>query len=95
MARDYRITWILNCKEFVSADNIAAGISLFNPEGVAIEAGRIMLKRVDELLKEGADFAFETTLATRSYVSLIKKAQLDGYKVTLLFFLAGWPRNGL
>jgi len=41
---------ILNCKEFVNADNIAAGISPFNPEGVAIEAGRIMLKRIDELL---------------------------------------------
>jgi len=84
---------ILHCKEFVNADNIAAGISPFNPEGVAIEAGRIMLKRVDELLKEKADFAFETTLATRSYVSLIKKAQLDGYKVTLLYFWLDTPET--
>jgi predicted ABC-type ATPase len=44
---------ILNCKEFVNADNIAAGISPFNPESVAIEAGRIMLKRINELLEEG------------------------------------------
>ena len=43
---------ILNCKEFVNADNIAAGISPFNPESVAIEAGRIMLKRINELLEE-------------------------------------------
>ena len=84
---------ILHCKEFVNADNIAAGISPFNPEGVAIEAGRIMLKRVDELLKEKADFAFETTLATRSYVSLIKKAQFDGYKVTLLYFWLDTPET--
>ena len=42
-------------------------------KGVAIEAGRIMLKRINELLDEGADFALETTLATRSYVSFIKK----------------------
>ena len=84
---------ILHCKEFVNADNIAAGISPFNPEGVAIEAGRIMLKRVDELLKEKADFAFETTLATRSYVSLIKKAQLVGYKVTLLYFWLDTPET--
>lgn len=48
---------ILNCKEFVNADNIAAGISPFNPESVAIEAGRIMLKRISELLEMGADFA--------------------------------------
>ncbi|MFC3199585.1 hypothetical protein ACFOET_18355 [Parapedobacter deserti] len=55
---------IWGCKEFVNADNIAAGLSPFNPEGVALEAGRIMLSRIHELLEEGADFAFETTLAT-------------------------------
>jgi predicted ABC-type ATPase len=50
----------LNCREFVNADNIAAGLSPFNVESVAIEAGRIMLKRINELLNEGADFALET-----------------------------------
>lgn len=69
---------ILNCKEFVNADNIAAGISPFNPEGVAFEAGRIMLSRIQKLLNEGVDFAFETTLATRSYVPLVKKAPTFG-----------------
>ena len=76
---------MLNCKEFVNADSIAAGLSPFNPESVAIEAGRLMLKRIDELMRAKVDFAFETTLATRSYVSLIKSAQDSGYKVTLLF----------
>src|SRR5690606_39694514 len=55
----------LDCKEFVNADNIAAGLSPFNVEGVAFEAGRLMLHRINELLDENADFAFETTLATR------------------------------
>lgn len=82
---------ILNCREFVNADNIAAGISPFNPESVAIEAGRIMLKRIGELLSERVDFAFETTLATRSYVSLIKKAQQAGYEVHLLYFWLNSP----
>jgi predicted ABC-type ATPase len=82
---------ILQCREFVNADNIAAGISPFNPESVAIEAGRIMLKRIDELLTEGADFALETTLATRSYVQFIKKAQATGYEVTLLYFWLSSP----
>ena len=59
---------ILNCNEFVNADNIAAGLSPFNPESVALEAGRIMLQRIDDLLNRGVDFAFETTLATKSYV---------------------------
>lgn len=72
------------CKEFVNADNIAAGISPFNAESVALEAGRIMLKRIRELMEEKADFAFETTLATRSYVSLIKEARERGYEVTLV-----------
>src|SRR5258705_8723604 len=76
---------MLNCKEFVNADSIAAGLSPFNPESVAIEAGRIMLSRIDELMKAGGDFAFETPLATRSYVSLIREARQIGYKVTLLF----------
>lgn len=49
---------ILNCKEFVNADSIAAGLSPFDPESVAFEAGRIMLQRIQHLLKEKADFAF-------------------------------------
>jgi len=84
---------ILNCKEFVNADSIAAGISPFNPESVAIEAGRIMLKRINELLADGVDFALETTLSTRSYVSFVKKAQEVGYKVTLLFFWLDSPQT--
>ncbi|MBD1426107.1 zeta toxin family protein [Sphingobacterium arenae] len=77
---------ILECQEFVNADNIAAGISPFNPDKVALAAGRIMLERISELMKEGADFAFETTLSTRSYQSLVQKAQTFGYTVTLLYF---------
>jgi len=77
---------ILDCREFVNADEIAKGLSPFNPEGVAIEAGRLMLKRIEELLNSGLSFSIETTLATRSYLNLVKKARQDGYKVILLFF---------
>ncbi|MBO7099222.1 MAG: zeta toxin family protein [Bacteroidaceae bacterium] len=77
---------MLNCREFVNADEIAAGISPFNPEGVAIQAGRLMIDRIIQLLKDGETFAFETTLATRSYVKLIQQAKKRGYFVTLLFF---------
>ena len=76
---------MLSCKEFVNADSIAAGLSPFNPESVAIEAARLMLSRIQELLDGRGDFAFETTLAIKSYVSLVKEAQAAGYKVTLLF----------
>jgi len=77
---------ILNCKEFVNADEIAKGLSPFQPEKVAIEAGRIMLNRIDNLLHNNERFAFETTLATRTYVKLIQKAQSKSYTVTLLYF---------
>jgi len=83
---------ILGCKEFVNADNIAAGLSPFNPDRVAFEAGRIMLKRINELLETKIDFAFETTLSTKSYVSFVKKAQLAGYEVTLLYFWLASPK---
>jgi predicted ABC-type ATPase len=56
---------ILNCKEFVNADEIAKGLSPFQPEEVAFEAGRIMLNRIQDLLNHGVDFAFETTLQLR------------------------------
>lgn len=82
---------ILECREYINADNIAAGISPFNPNSVAVAAGRIMLNRIQELMLEGVDFAFETTLATRSYVTLINRAKEIGYHVTLLFFWLDSP----
>ena len=81
---------ILGCKEFINADEIAKGLSPFQPESVAVQAGRIMLARMDELLQKGETFAFETTLATKSYKQKIEWAQANGYEVTLLFF---WLRN--
>lgn len=86
---------MLNCREFVNADEIARGLSPFNPEGVAIQAGRLMIDRVLHLLKEGETFAFETTLATRSYVKLIQRAQKRGYFVTLLFFSLASPEQAI
>jgi predicted ABC-type ATPase len=81
---------ILNCKEFVNADEIAKGLSPFQPERVSLEAGRIMLDRINELMKSNRNFAFETTLATKSYKPKILFAQEKGYNVTLLFF---WLQN--
>lgn len=81
---------VLNCREFVNADSIAAGLSPFNVESVAFEAGRIMLQRINTLMSEKIDFALETTLSTRSYVSLIHRAHELGYQVTLVYF---WLRS--
>ncbi|MBL7975732.1 MAG: zeta toxin family protein [Candidatus Kapabacteria bacterium] len=77
---------ILECKEYINADEIAKGLSPFQPETVAIQAGRLMLSRMQELLQKNIDFAFETTLSTKSFIHLIKKAQAEGYFVTLIYF---------
>lgn len=77
---------MLNCREFVNADEIAKGLSPFQPETVAFEAGRIMLSRINELLRNKVDFAFETTLSTKSYKQLMVRAKAEGYKIVLIFF---------
>lgn len=82
---------MLGCREFVNADEIARGLSPFQPEKVAVEAGRIMLQRIDELLRKNEDFAIETTLATRSYAQTIRKAREGGYNVTLVYFWLASP----
>lgn len=76
---------VVACKEFVNADEIARGLSPFNVEAVAFEAGRIMLERIDYLIEKRADFALETTLSTRSYAQLIKRVRAIGYETTLIY----------
>ena len=80
----------LDCKEFVNADEIAKGLSPFQPEKVSFESGRIMLNRMQELFNNNESFAFETTLATKSYKQKIIEAKRNGYNTTLLFF---WLKN--
>src|SRR4051794_27852276 len=61
-----------DCREFVNADLIAAGLSPFNPEGQAIQAGRLMLERIEALARQKTDFGFETTLAGRGWLPLLE-----------------------
>ncbi|MGI4866250.1 MAG: zeta toxin family protein [Janthinobacterium lividum] len=82
---------MLDCREFVNADEIARGLSPFQPEKVAVEAGRIMLNRLTDLLAKGETFALETTLATKVYQQKIKAAQQQGYTTTLLYFWLSSP----
>ena len=86
---------MLGCVNFVNADEIARGLSPFSPDTVDVQAARIMLYRIDELLSQKADFGIETTLATRSYVQLVKRAQALGYKVHLLFFCLETPEQAI
>ena len=76
---------IFDCKEFVNADEIASGISPFNSTTVSLQAGRVMLNRINKLLEKGETFALETTLSTKSYVHFIKRAKALNYEIILLF----------
>ena len=86
---------ILHCKEFVNADEIARGLSPFNPGDVTIEAGRLMLQRIEALLERGETFSIETTLATKTYINLVRRAQSKGYSVKVLFFWLNSPELAL
>ncbi|RPD46086.1 zeta toxin [Paracnuella aquatica] len=77
---------LLEIREFVNADEIARGLSPFQPEKVSIEAGKIMLRRINDLMAQQQDFAFETTLSTRSFVGLIHKARAAGYTINLIYY---------
>jgi predicted ABC-type ATPase len=84
---------MLGCREFVNSDEIAKGLSPFNADSmaVAVEASRIMYKRIRELIMAQKTFALETTLASRSIAKLLQGAQEKGYYVTLLYFWLNTP----
>jgi predicted ABC-type ATPase len=75
----------VNCREFLNADLIAAGLSPFAPEKQNLRAGRLVLTRIKELTKARQDFGFETTLSGRGYITLLKKIRDDGYRIVLFF----------
>lgn len=75
----------LQVSEFVNADAIAGGLSAFRPDSVAIPAGRAMLERMRNLAEARADFAFETTLASRSFAPWLASLKRRGYDVHVLF----------
>jgi predicted ABC-type ATPase len=75
----------LGITKFVNADTIAQGLSGFDPSAAAFEAGRVMLRRLRDLAVRGESFAFETTLAARSYATWIPRLLERGYEFHLLF----------
>ncbi|MBL8799543.1 MAG: zeta toxin family protein [Planctomycetia bacterium] len=76
----------LSVMTFVNADVIAQGLSGFAAETTAMEAGRIMLRRLNQLAAERGDFAFETTLAGRAYAPWLQSLKATGYRVGLIYF---------
>ncbi|MEQ1910054.1 MAG: zeta toxin family protein [Vicinamibacterales bacterium] len=75
----------LQVNEFVNADVIARGLSAFDPDSAAIAAGRVMLARLHELAAQRVSFAFETTLASRTFAPWFAGLKVSGYDIHLVF----------
>ena len=76
---------VANCFRFVNADLIAAGLSPLAPGREMLNASRLFLKEIQTCITEGEDFAFETTLAGRSYLKLIRRLRAEGWRVELIY----------
>jgi predicted ABC-type ATPase len=76
----------LGIQTFVNADFIARGLSGRNTEAVNFEAGRIMLRRLQQLAAERTDFAFESTLSSRSFAPFLRELREQGYRVAIHYF---------
>jgi predicted ABC-type ATPase len=83
-AREYLLKEA-NCPDFINVDLIAAGLSPFDPDRAAIQAGRIMVSEIERRVRKGDSFAFETTLSGRIYARLIPQWRRSGYRVKLVF----------
>ena len=84
-----------DCPLFVNADLIAAGLSPFRPDLAAVRAGRLTLQQIDEHVRRGDRFAFETTLSGRSHARRIPRWQTMGYRVKLLFLCLPTPEMAI
>lgn len=82
---------ILDCREFVNSDEFAKSLSPFDPSVASVSASRFMLRRINYLIERGSDFSVETTLATRSLVSIINEARARSYVITLLYLWVQSP----
>ena len=82
---------LLGIHQFVNADVIAQGLSAFEPEKAAMQAGRVMLTRLKELAMARESFAFETTMASRSFAPWIDGLCQSGYKFHLVFLYVPSP----
>jgi predicted ABC-type ATPase len=83
-AREYLLKEA-HCPDFINVDLIAAGLSPFDPDRAAIQAGRLMLSEIQRHIRKRESFAFETTLSGHVYVRMIPEWRSTGYRVRLIF----------
>ena len=76
---------MLDVREFLNADLLAAGLSPFAPDTAAIAAARVLLARMKELVEQGRGFGFETTLAGKTYGAMLQRMKVNGYRLHLFY----------
>ena len=86
---------VLHCQEFVNADEIARGLSPFAPVTVDVQAGRLMLERIEKLREERCDFALEVTLASRSMAGFLRRCRAEGFAVVVFYVWLRTPQLAL
>jgi predicted ABC-type ATPase len=84
-----------HCLNFVNADLIASGLAPFLPEGAAVKSGKLMLEEIENYRRLKVDFAFETTLAGRTYLKLLKEMRDEGYQIHIFFLWLQSPELAL
>lgn len=89
------LPFYVHCLNFVNADLIASGLAPFSPEGAAVKAGKLMLEEIENYHRQRVDFAFETTLAGRAYLKLLKGMKDEGYKIHIFFLWLQSPELAL
>jgi len=86
---------VLGLREFVNADEIARGLSPFDPEGAAVAAARVMIERIRHMTATGTSFAIETTCAGLTHLRTIARCRAAGYRVTLIFLWLPAPEDAI
>jgi predicted ABC-type ATPase len=85
----------LRLNAFLNADEIARIISPDNVEAVAFEAGRLMIERMRDMVRDGQSFAFETTCSGKSYIRLLKECQNAGWRISLIYLWVPSPEYSI
>lgn len=80
----------LDCRELVSVEELALGISPFQPKNVAGQAGTLAMEQLSFFLNQGVDFGFESTLSGTSYLPFLKRCREQGYCISLIYV---WLNN--
>ncbi len=82
---------------YISADAIAERL-VSRPEemdSVKIQAGRLFIKEIQELIAAGTDFIVEVTLSGKGFARTISQLKHAGYTVTIVFIFLKSPETSV